>query len=106
MMYSSLPQTHQIYYQPVVDGDLYPEHPIWRLEDSNSEETKFFESLDFMTGTTSNEGNLVYMMIMPGVQEHYGFNSTEGIPTKFVMVVAPSMFVHWVLKTRIEMFCA
>jgi uncharacterized protein YpmB len=56
---SSLPNDKldiNMYYQPVVDGDLYPEHPIWRLEDSNSEETKFFESLDFMTGTTSNEG--------------------------------------------------
>jgi hypothetical protein len=20
-----------MYYQPVVDGDLYPEHPIWRF---------------------------------------------------------------------------
>jgi uncharacterized protein YpmB len=48
-----------LYYQPVVDVDLYSEHPIWRLEDSNSEETKFFESLDFVTVTTSNEGSLV-----------------------------------------------
>ena len=93
---SSLPNDKldiNMYYQPVVDGDLYPEHPIWRLEDSNSEETKFFESLDFMTGTTSNEGSLVYMMIMPSVQEHYGFNSTEGIPTKFVCQGVVSPFV-------------
>jgi len=80
-------------YQPVVDGDLFPDHPIRRLEDSNSEESKFFKSVDFLTGTTSNEGSFLYMMIMPDMQEHYGLNITEGVTSKFVCEGVVSAFV-------------
>lgn len=71
-------------YQPAVDGELYKKNPLFLLEDSSSEVSQFFRSLDFMAGTTSNEGNLVPMITHPGLQERYEFNVSEGIPAKFV----------------------
>lgn len=71
-------------YQPAIDGELYMEHPLLLLEDSSSDVSIFFRSLDFMAGTTSNEGNLVPMTAHPGLQARYEFNVSESIPAKFV----------------------
>jgi carboxylesterase type B len=79
-------------YLPVVDGELYTDHPINKLEDKMSDVSLFFKSLDFMTGTTSNEGSLVLMMA-PSLQEHYKFNITEGIPSRFVCKAIINPFV-------------
>ena len=83
---------------PVVDGELYAENPIKQLEDETSEVSKFFRSLDFIAGTTSNEGSLLYMIIFPEMQEHYAFNLTEGIPHKVVCEALIAPYVELYLK--------
>ncbi|CAC5421679.1 CES2 [Mytilus coruscus] len=79
---------------PVVDHELFLEHPIKSLEDKSSDVSLFFRSLDFMAGATSNEGSLLYMMVPPSFQEHYEFNVTEGIPLKAVCNGILSPFVE------------
>lgn len=71
-------------YQVAVDGELYTDNPLVLLSDVNSEVSKFFKSLDFMAGTTSNEGNLLPASAHRGMQIHYGFNITESVPAKFL----------------------
>ena len=71
-------------YGPVVDGDFFQGHPHLLLEDPNSPTSKFYGSLDFMTGVCSQEGSMIYVSIMPQVQEHFGFNVTQGIPANFL----------------------
>lgn len=86
--------------QPVIDGDLLPDHPLRRLQDPSTEEAKFFGSLDFMTGTTSNEGSILYLMITPGFQEYYSFNVSEGIPAKFLHNGLIKPFVETYIRTH------
>ncbi|KAK3106128.1 hypothetical protein FSP39_013291 [Pinctada imbricata] len=71
-------------YSVTVDGELFPEHPIKRLEDLNSAQSVFFRSLDFMTGTTSQEGSLISMMVLPNVQQKFDFNASINIPAEFI----------------------
>ena len=70
----------ELLYSVSFDNDFFEEHPLSVLTKPDCDEAKFFKSLDFMTGICSQEGSLVYVSIMPDVQEHYGFNVTEGIP--------------------------
>ncbi|XP_063439445.1 acylcarnitine hydrolase-like [Mytilus trossulus] len=79
---------------PVVDYELFLEHPIKSLEDKSSDVSQFFRSLDLMAGAVSNEGSLLYMMIPPSFQEHYAFNVTEGFPYKAVCNGILSPFVE------------
>lgn len=94
----------QAKFQPVVDGELYEVHPISRLGDSKSEEASFFKCLDFMTGLTSNEGSMLFMMVTPLVQYHYDLNITEGIPSSFVCegMVSPYVELHFKGKPEIK----
>ncbi|CAG2257157.1 CES2 [Mytilus edulis] len=79
---------------PVVDHELFLEHPIKSLEDKSSAVSHFFRSLDFMAGATSNEGSVLYMMFSPSFQEHFAFNVTEGIPYRAVCDGILSPFVE------------
>ena len=72
------------FFGPAVDEDFFPKHPITLLEDPTSAASQFFGSLDFMTGLTSQEGSLIYMIIPPNMQEHYNFNASVSIPAEFV----------------------
>ncbi|CAG2240785.1 CEL [Mytilus edulis] len=76
---------------PVVDGELFTENPIVSLEDKTSAVSQFFGSLDFISGTTSNEGSLLYLISFPELQEFYRFNVTEGVPHKVACeaIIAP-----------------
>lgn len=65
---------------PVVDGELFPKNPISMLEDPTSNVSKFFRSLDFVAGTTSNEGSILLVTIFPPIEHKFNFNLTEGIP--------------------------
>ena len=67
-----------------IDGELFSVHPLVQLEDPNSEQSKFFRSLDFMTGTVTSEGSLLHMRLSQSVQQHFGFNVKDGIPSEFV----------------------
>ncbi|XP_071175448.1 fatty acyl-CoA hydrolase precursor, medium chain-like isoform X1 [Mytilus edulis] len=79
---------------PVVDHELFLEHPIKSLEDKSSAVSHFFRSLDFMAGATSNEGSVLYMTFPPSFQEHFAFNVTEGIPYRAVCDGILSPFVE------------
>ncbi|XP_076110539.1 fatty acyl-CoA hydrolase precursor, medium chain-like [Mytilus galloprovincialis] len=76
---------------PIVDGELFTENPIVSLEDKTSAVSQFFGSLDFISGTTSNEGSLLYLISFPELQEFYRFNVTEGVPHKVACeaIIAP-----------------
>ncbi|XP_076110514.1 carboxylesterase 1C-like isoform X1 [Mytilus galloprovincialis] len=69
---------------PVVDRELFLEHPIKSLEDNSSDVSQFFRSIDFIAGAVTNEGSLLYMIISPSFQEYYKFNLSIGIPSKAV----------------------
>ncbi|KAK3105763.1 hypothetical protein FSP39_005039 [Pinctada imbricata] len=88
---------------PVVDGELFPAHPIELLEDPNSPQSIFFGSIDFVAGATSQEG-LVHFAIMPKAQELYNFNITEGITSEFVHkgMIKPFVDAHFDGNTEIE----
>ena len=91
------------YNYPVVDGDLFQENPILGLENSNSEVSKFFGSLDFIAGTTSNEGCLLYQILPPALQEYYHFNVSEGIPYEAMCEAVASPFVASYLENDSSM---
>lgn len=80
---------------PVIDGELYPEHPLISVADETSQISKFFRSLDFIAGTVSTEGSLVFMQmpVTPGFLETYKMNITEGIKTEAVCEGMVSPFV-------------
>lgn len=85
-LFTSMPNdqyTIQSRDTPVIDGELFTDNPLRSLVDSQSDVSQFFRSIDFIGGTTSNEGSLIYMTA-PGVQEYFGFNATESIPLKFI----------------------
>ncbi|KAK3105623.1 hypothetical protein FSP39_002059 [Pinctada imbricata] len=76
--------TLETVYGVVVDGEIFPEHPVKLLQDPSSHHAVMLRSLDFMTGTTSQEGSLIYMSVPPNVQERYNFNISENIPSDFI----------------------
>ena len=75
--------TLENFFGPSIDGDFFPVHPISLLEDPGSPVSQFFGSLDFMTGTTSQEGSLIFLM-PPKMQEHYNFNVSISVPAEFI----------------------
>ncbi|VDI32935.1 carboxylesterase 2 [Mytilus galloprovincialis] len=79
---------------PVVDRELFLEHPIKSLEDNSSDVSQFFRSIDFIAGAVTNEGSLLYMIISPSFQEYYKFNLSIGIPSKAVCGGILSPFVE------------
>ncbi|XP_052068048.1 cocaine esterase-like [Mytilus californianus] len=87
-MFSFMPEDRmevfQPQYLPVVDGELFQDHPLRSLKDKKSDVAQFFGSLDFIAGFTSNEGLMIGMEIPPKVQEHFDFNATESIPLRFI----------------------
>ena len=82
----------EVMYGVSVDGDLLPKNPILLLQDPNSPQSQFFKTLDFMTGTTSQEGSLI-LIIPPSVQEQYGFNISESVPLDCLCKVVIKSFV-------------
>ncbi|XP_071175450.1 fatty acyl-CoA hydrolase precursor, medium chain-like [Mytilus edulis] len=84
----------------VVDGELFTDNPFRLLSDKTSDVAKFFKSIDFMGGTTSNEGSLLYMIAPPSFLEHFGFNMTEGIPSKVACVGIIAPFVELYLNNN------
>ncbi|XP_076073127.1 cocaine esterase-like [Mytilus galloprovincialis] len=87
-MFSVMPEDRlevfQPPYIPVVDGELFQDHPLRSLKDKKSDVAQFFGSLDFIAGFTSNEGLMLAMELPPKVQENFDFNATESIPLRFI----------------------
>ncbi|CAG2240393.1 unnamed protein product [Mytilus edulis] len=87
-MFSLMPddrlEVFQPQYIPVVDGELYLDHPLRSLKDEKSDVAQFYGSLDLIAGFTSNEGLMMAMGILPKLQENFGFNVSESIPLKFI----------------------
>lgn len=71
-------------HSPVVDGELYINDPLLELNDASSDTAKFFGSLDFVAGYTSNEMAFVGMEIPPQTQEYFKFDGNEEIPFEFL----------------------
>ncbi|KAK3106256.1 hypothetical protein FSP39_016159 [Pinctada imbricata] len=85
-------------FGPIVDGELFPDNPMKLLEDQSSPQSQFLSSLDFVAGTVSQEGSLLYMSIMPDLQEHYAFDAMVAIPAKFICGAIISPFVDYYYK--------
>lgn len=77
---------------PVIDGELFKRSIKNILTDNDSEELKFFRSLDVMIGTTDSDGSLV-IRLSEKVQKEYGFNISDGgLPFQFFCdVFIPSL---------------
>ena len=68
---------------PVVDGDLIPDSPQRLISDAYPSILGFFKSLDYIAGTTSEEGSLLNALLASKeIQEQYNFNLAQGIPTR------------------------
>lgn len=73
-----------INFAPVVDNDLFTEHPEQLFAKQSSEGFHFYTSLDFMSGTTNAEGGvglwtvLQYPHLLP-------YNLSEGIPQIYAL---------------------
>lgn len=71
-------------HSPVVDGLLFETDPLIDLENSVSEVSKFFHSIDFITGYTSNELITAAVGIPHQTQKFFAFNATESLPANFL----------------------
>lgn len=86
----------------VVDGELITDNPLVQLQDKNSDVSKFFSSIDLIGGVTSNEGSILYMMSTPAFEEHYGYNISEGMPSKFACEAVITPYVRTYLGNNVE----
>ncbi|XP_069123193.1 fatty acyl-CoA hydrolase precursor, medium chain-like [Argopecten irradians] len=76
---------------PTIDGELLPRSPLDSLNDPNSKESIYFQSLDMMAGTTSNEASVI-AMFLGWLQEPMNFNIADGMPTAVLCdVFAPTL---------------
>ena len=66
-----------------VDGDMFPAHPFRLLANRTSPQSQFFKTIDYMAGTTSQEGQILHSLIHPSVAKYYGFNISVSIPAEF-----------------------
>ena len=80
-----------------VDGDLFPDHPFRLLANKSSPQAQLFKSIDYMTGTTSQEGHLLHVLLSTAVQRNFGFNISVGIPADFICngMVKPYIEEHY-----------
>ena len=78
---------------PVIDGELIPDIPVRLVSNAYPEVNEFLRSLDYITGTSSSEGSLLYFLLSaPPVQEKHNFVLYEGIPTEvFTNLVASTL---------------
>lgn len=67
---------------PSIDGELINGQLYETMHDRSSPGTSFFRSLDFMSGTTSAEGSLLYFSLLPDFQETFNFSVQDGIPRR------------------------
>lgn len=74
------------YFGPAIDGDLFKTDPSELLDNFESDEYKFFKSVDFMGGTTDGEGSVFISIAGASAKE----NITEGLSKRALCdVVAP-----------------
>ena len=74
-----------VMYGVAVDGDLIPAHPSRLLANKTSPHLQFFRDIDYMSGTTSQEGSLVFgVFLTEAMQKNNGFNASAGIPASFM----------------------
>ncbi|XP_033748514.1 carboxylesterase 1D-like [Pecten maximus] len=82
---------------PVVDGELIKRAPMVSMKNTSSDVYAFFQSLDVIAGCVSAEGSLLHAYIYPYMEESYGFNTSEGVPSSllrsyFARVVAEQLY--------------
>ncbi|XP_062575626.1 liver carboxylesterase 1-like [Saccostrea cucullata] len=77
---------------PCKDDELIKNKLYFTMHDENSPEGEFFRSLDFMAGTTSAEGSLLYYTLLPELQETHNFSVEEGISRNILCdVIIPGL---------------
>ena len=82
---------------PVVDDDLIPDSTQRLLSDAYPSIVEFFKSLDYIAGTTSEEGSLLNALLASKeIQEQYNFNLAQGIPTR--------VFKHLIARTLVSTY--
>lgn len=80
--------TADLYVGPAIDGELIRKSPYLFLYDFDSDESRFFRSLDFVAGTTDVEGSLLYRKIVDSrktslvseYENNLNFSLDSGIP--------------------------
>ncbi|XP_033759641.1 uncharacterized protein LOC117341889 [Pecten maximus] len=90
-------------FAPVIDGELIPSDPISLLQNESSEQFKFYQSLDVISGCNSAEGSLfvVFISAFPTVSLP-AVDMTEGIPTSVLkLFVKPLIEYYYNNDTRI-----
>lgn len=92
--------TLDLFIGPAIDGELIKKNPYQFLHDPDSSEYHFFRSLDFVAGTVSVEGSLLYRKIMSGgiirlvsdYETNFNFTIDTGIPFRvFKESIAPGV---------------
>ncbi|CAG2236104.1 Esterase CM06B1,Putative inactive carboxylesterase 4,Crystal protein [Mytilus edulis] len=82
----------QIPLSPVIDGELLTNDPIELLENTESEASIFYRSLDVVIGTMSGEESILLQAFQSGLQDIFHFDANDHIPRHFLCnVLAPAM---------------
>ncbi|CAC5415610.1 Putative inactive carboxylesterase 4 [Mytilus coruscus] len=82
----------QIPFTPVIDGELLTNDPMELLENTVSEASIFYRSLDVVKGTVSGEGSKLLHAFQSGLQNYFHFDANDHIPRHFLCnVLAPAM---------------
>ncbi|XP_060066842.1 uncharacterized protein LOC132547104 [Ylistrum balloti] len=76
---------------PVVDGVLIPDTPFNLINDISSPSHKFFLSLDYITGTTNQDGSIAAPSLI-NIANYANFDINNGFPTRvFFGAIFPSL---------------
>ncbi|XP_069105075.1 neuroligin-3-like [Argopecten irradians] len=82
-------------FGPVIDGELIPDQPSTLMQNRSSEQFRFYQSLDVISGCTSAEGSILVMNIylFPVVSLPEA-NISDGIPSWI-----PRLFIEPLVET-------
>ncbi|XP_063447108.1 neuroligin-4, X-linked-like [Mytilus trossulus] len=77
---------------PVIDGELLTNDPIELLENTESEASIFYRSLDVVIGTVSGEESILLKAFQSGLQDIFHFDVNDHLPRHFICnELAPAM---------------
>lgn len=65
---------------PVLDCELFRDDPFLLLQNASSDVSKFFKSVEYMSGSVAFEGSL-FLRLAPVLAKLYNFNHFEGVPS-------------------------
>ncbi|XP_061176337.1 acetylcholinesterase-like [Saccostrea echinata] len=77
---------------PSVDGVLIKEN-LAHPKSWDDKVYSFFRSIDFISGTSDGEGNMLHMMFSKEIQDHFKFNASERVPVSVLCEICAPLFV-------------